>query len=40
MSRKLLYIPLTPPLWRGPKRALQNILIRLYDLYGAEAGDE
>ena len=40
MSRKLSYIALTTSLRTGPRRLLQNLLIRMYDTWNAEAGDE
>lgn len=40
MSRKLRYITLTTSLRVRPRRLLQHLLIRMYDAWGAEAGDE
>lgn len=40
MSRRLPYIPLAARVRFQPRRALQNVLIKLYDLCRLEVDDE
>lgn len=36
---KLPYIPLAVTVWARPRRVLQNVLIKLYDVFGWEVDD-
>ena len=40
MNKRLSYIVLSGTLRTSPRRGLQNLLIRLYDLFDKEGGNE